>query len=366
MSGARRVMSSEYMHWAKTRSSARFNLAISGVANVSISDLSARLEDLELTRAGGYGYEPLQRSLAQRLNVTVESIVAAIGTSLANHLAMAYLVKPGDEVLIERPTYEPLLALAEYLGAEVKRFDRRFEEGFRILPDEIKRKISPRTRLIVITNLHNPSGVLTDDETLRQVGAIARNANARVLVDEVYLEALFETPVRTSFHLGTEFVVTSSLTKAFGLSGLRCGWIVAEPAVAQGIWRLNDLFGVMATHPAERLSVIALLQLEQIAARVRSLLQTNRVLVNQFLDSRDDLEAVRPEFGTIVFPRVKHGTTEQLIDLLRTKYETSVVPGRFFEMPAHFRLGVAGDSETLGTGLERLSAALDEVRTTAR
>src|SRR6185295_1601065 len=114
--------------------------------------------------------------------------------------------------------------------------------------------------------------------------------------------------------------------------------------VAQGIWRLNDLFGVMAAHPAERLSAIALQQLDQIAAQAQSLLQTNRVLANQFLDSRNDLEAVRPEFGTTVFPRVKQGTTEQLIALLRTKYETSVVPGNFFEMPAHFRLGIAGDT----------------------
>jgi len=363
MSGARHVMGSEYMHWAKTRSSARFNLAISGLGNLPLSNLGAHIEDLELTRGGGYGYEPLQQALARRLNVSVESIVAAIGTSLANHLAMAYLVKPGDEVLIERPTYEPLLALAEYLGAKVRRFDRRFEEGFRILPDEIERNISPRTRLIVITNLHNPSGVLADDDTLRHVGAIARRVNARLLVDEVYLEALFENPVRTCFHLGNEFVITSSLTKAFGLSGLRCGWIVAKPDVAEGIWRLNDLFGVMAAHPAERLSVIALQQLDQISARARVILQSNHRLVNQFLDSRDDLEAVRPEFGTIVFPRVKHGTTEELITVLRTKYETSVVPGRFFEMPAHFRLGFAGDTETLTAGLERLSAALDEVKT---
>ena len=361
MNGARRVMSSEYMHWAKTRSSARFNLAISGLGNLPLSDLGVRIEDAELTRAGGYGYDPLQEALAHRLNVGIQSIVAATGTSLANHLAMAYLVKPGDEVLIERPTYEPLLALADYLGAAVKRFDRRFEEGFRILPAEVERKISPRTRLIVITNLHNPSGVLTDDETLLEIGALARTVNARVLVDEVYLEALFEEPVRTSFHLGNEFVVTSSLTKAFGLSGLRCGWIIAEPGLAQGIWRLNDLFGVMAAHPAERLSVVALNQLDKISARARALLQTNHELVNHFLDSREELEAVRPEFGTIVFPRVQHGTAEQLVDLLRTKYETAVVPGSFFEMPAHFRLGFAGDTETLAAGLERLDSALDEI-----
>ena len=189
---------------------------------------------------------------------------------------------------------------------------------------------------------------------------MARRAQAHVLIDEVYLETLFVQRPQTGFHLGDEFVVTSSLTKAFGLSGLRCGWIVAAPDLAERIWRLNDLFGVMAAHPAEQLSVIALQRMDQISARARSLLERNRELVNRFLDSRSDLEAVRPQHGTIVFPRLIKGNTEKFIDVLRGKYETSVVPGRFFEMPNHFRLGFSGPTETLSGGLERLSSALDE------
>ncbi|MGI9165189.1 MAG: aminotransferase class I/II-fold pyridoxal phosphate-dependent enzyme [Pyrinomonadaceae bacterium] len=349
------------MHWAKTRSRARFNLATSGVANVSIDELSVTIRDLEITRDGGYGYEPLQQALAARYSVEVDSIVAATGTSLANHLAMASLVKPGDEVLIESPTYEPLLALASYLGAEVKRFERRFEDGFRVMPGDIGKSISSRTRLIVITNLHNPTGVLTDEGTLKQVGEIAKSVNARVLVDEVYLEALFEKRGRAAFHLGTEFIVTSSLTKVFGLSGVRCGWIIAEPKLADNIWRLNDLFGAMAAHPAERLSVIALQQLHKFTVRAQSLLERNRRVVSEFLDSRSDLETVRPQFGTILFPRLKEGTADKLCDLLREKYETSVVPGRFFEMPAHFRLGLGGDSLILSEGMQRLGSALDDL-----
>lgn len=361
MSGTRQVMDSEYMHWAKTLSRARFNLATSGVANVSMDELSVTIQDLEITRDGGYGYEPLQQALAARYSVDVASIAAATGTSLANHLAMASWVKPGDEVLIEGPTYEPLLALANYLGADVKRFERRFEDGFRVMPSDLEKSISSRTRLIVITNLHNPTGVLTDEETVKQVGEIAKTVNARVLVDEVYLEALFEKRARTAFHLGSEFVVTSSLTKIFGLSGVRCGWIIAEPNLASNIWRLNDLFGAMPAHPAERLSVIALQQLDRFIVRAQSLLERNRHLVTEFLDSRSDVEAVRPQFGTIVFPRLKHGTADKLCDLLRDKYETSVVPGRFFEMPAHFRLGLGGDSQILSNGLQRLASALDDL-----
>ena len=360
MSVPRQVTESEYMHWAKTRSRARFNLATSGVANVSMNELEVTIGDLEITRAGGYGYEPLQKALSERYGVNVDSIAAATGTSLANHLAMACLVKPGDEVLLERPAYEPLLALANYLGAEVKRFERRFEDGFRVIPEEVEKNVTSRTSLIVITNLHNPSGVLTDETTLKRVGEIAKNVNARVLVDEVYVEALFEQRPRTAFHLGNEFVVTSSLTKVFGLSGLRCGWIIAAPAVISEIWRLNDLFGAMAAHPAERLSLLALQQLGKFTARARSLLDQNRRLVSEFLDSQNQLDVVKPPFGTIVFPRVKQGAADRLCDLLREKYETSVVPGRFFEMPAHFRLGLGGDPQILENGLERLWDALDE------
>lgn len=358
---AREQVGSEYMTWAKTSSAARFNLATSGLANVPFAKLRVDLNDLELTRDGGYGYKPLQQGLAARLDVDPETIVTAIGTSLANHLAMAALVKPGDEVLIEQPTYEPLLALAQYLGAEIKRFRRNFESGFEVLPEEVERNITSRTRVIVLTNLHNPTGVLIEQETLRRVGNLARRNNAHVIVDEVYLEALFTDRPPTAVKLGPEFVATSSLTKAFGLSGLRCGWIVAAPELAQRIWRLNDLFGVMPAHPAERLSVIALEQLAGITAAARARLDENRKLVYDFLDTRVDLEAIRPEFGTIVFPRLKQGSVDRLCEVLKQKYETSVVPGRFFEMPNHFRVGFGNEREMLQEGLVRLGAALDEL-----
>ena len=352
---------SEYMNWAKTCSKAKFNLATSGLDNLSLSDLDVSLADLEITTTGGYGFEPLIQSIAERYQVDADNVVTAAGTSFANHLAMAGLVNAGDEVVIERPVYEPLLALAHYLGLNVKRFDRRFEDGWRVSPDELARSVTSKTKLIVITNFHNPTGVVTDDETLREVGTIARSVNARVLVDEVYLEMLFENPPRSSFHLGKEFVVTSSLTKAFGLSGLRCGWIFAEPDLVERLWRLNDLFAASPVHAGERLSLIALQQLSGIAEKARNRLDHHRQLLNQFLDGREDLESVRPAAGSIMFPRVKGGKAEDLFRLLREKYETTVVPGRFFESPDHFRIGLGGETENLQEGLRRLGAALDEL-----
>jgi aspartate/methionine/tyrosine aminotransferase len=360
MTPARQVVSSSYMYWAKTSSGAKFNLATSGLDNLKLRDLDVSLDDLELTY-GGYGYPPLIQAIADRYRVATESVVTAAGTTFANHLAMAALIKPGDEVLFEHPAYEPMLAVAHYLGADVKRFSRKFENGFQILPDDLERLVTARTRLIVLTNLHNPSGVLIHDSVLKQIGELAKRVGARVLVDEVYIETLFEASPRTSFHLGNEFVVTSSLTKAFGLSGLRCGWIFAEPELAKRMWLLNDLFASTAVHAAERLSIVALQQIGKIGARSQELLDRNRQILNEFLDTRQDLEVIRPEFGTIMFPRLRRGTSESLCHLLREKYETSVVPGSFFEMPAHFRVGIPGETETLRAGLERLGSALDEL-----
>jgi aspartate/methionine/tyrosine aminotransferase len=362
VSVARAVRQSEYMHWAKTSSRAKFNLATSGLDNLSIKELQVSLDDLEITGTTGYGYEPLLRGLSERYRVDPRCVVTATGTSFANHLAMAALINLGDEVLIESPAYEPLIALAYYLGADVKRFTRSFEEDFRISTAQIAKKISSRTRLIVITNFHNPTGVFTDEETLREVGEIARKVNARVLVDEVYLEMLFQERPKTAFHLGNEFVVTSSLTKAYGLSGLRCGWIFAKQELAERMWRLNDLFAATPVHAGERLSVLALQQLGGIATRAKARLDKNRELLNQFLDSRDELEAVRPSSGSIMFPRIKQESADTLLDLLREKFDTSVVPGRFFEMPSHFRIGLGGDTNLLIEGLRRFGAALDEMK----
>jgi aspartate/methionine/tyrosine aminotransferase len=354
-----RMMGSSYIQWAKTSAELAYNLAPSGLFPYLLRDLNVTIEDVEITGPSAYGYEPLQKELATKSQVPVECVVAAAGTTMANHLAMAAILKPGDEVLIEHPVYEPLLAIASFLGAKTKRFARRFENSFRIEPEEIERHMTPQTRLIATTNLHNPSGVLTGEKTLRAIQQIAKTHGARILVDEVYLETLFTpTGIRSAFHLGSEFVVTSSLTKAYGLSGLRCGWILAEPDLAKRMWHLYDLFVGILAHPAERLSVIALQKLPQIAHRAKTILDTNRQLLERFFDEQNGLEVVMPEAGTIAFPRLKSGNADQFCTLLAEKYETGVVPGSFFEMPDHFRIGIACPTDMLAEGLKRIGAAL--------
>ena len=350
------------MQFAKLRPVTKYDLATSGLMSYPLAELPVRLEDLEINGTDAYGYGPLRERLARLNGVAPECVVAAAGTSMANHLALAATLEPGDEVLIEQPTYEVIVDLLRYLGATVRRFERRMENGFRVDPEEIERQIMPRTRVIVLCNLHNPTGALMDETTLRALGDIAKHHNALVLVDEVYLEAMYEQRPRSAFHLGEQFLVTSSLTKAYGLSGLRCGWVLAAPELAQRMWHINDLYGVNAAHPAERLSMIALDHLDRVTARAKRILEANRPVLAAFLRSRDDLEYYQPEFGTIVFCRLRSGSVDQLYRLLMEKYETCVAPGRFFDMPDGFRVGIGGDPEMTREGLARLGLALDELR----
>lgn len=351
------------MHWAKTRPKVKYDLALSGILNLPFAELDAKIEDVDLNGDNSYGYRPLVEALAKHCDVEPESVVTISGgTSMANHLAMAAALEHGDEVLIEAPTYDPILAVAEYLGVIIKRFPRSFENGFRVDVDELAKQITPRTRLIVLTNLHNPSSTLVDEETLKQIGELARSVGARVLVDEVYLEVMFEAAPRSSVHLGPEFIATSSLTKGYGLSGLRCGWILAEPELAQRMRLLNDIFGAIGPQPAERLSVVALAKLPKVIARARKILETNRAVLSEFLDSREELQVMRTELGTTSFPRLLKGRVEDLCAVLTEKYDTAVVPGHFFESPRHFRIGMCAEPELFSNGVTRLGMALDEMQ----
>ena len=229
---------------------------------------------------------------------------------MANHLAMAAIIEPGDEVLIEYPAYGPILDIAHYLEANVKRFARTEDNGWAIDPKAVRDCITPKTRLIVITNLHNPTSVLTPESVLREIGDIARSVGAIVLVDEVYLDAVYENTPRTSFHLGPEFVVTSSLTKVYGVSGLRCGWILAQPDLAWKMRRLNDLYSATPVYPGRtsqlslRSSISNLLR-----ERARRIVEADRKLLRDFLKEQSNLSAVSTEWGTTSFLRLLERAT---------------------------------------------------------
>ena len=354
---------SGYMHWAKTCQSARFTLARSGVVPLPLRELGARWEDLELEPPDQYGWMPLREVIGAMYGLGADHVVTAAGTSGANHLALATLVGAGDRVVVEEPVYEPVTALLAHLGATVDPLVRDPGRGFAVDPGDVERALGRGASLVVLTNLHNPSSAAIDGETLAAVGEVARRRGARVLVDEVYLDAAFEHAPPSAATLGEPFVVTSSLTKTCGLGGLRGGWIVAEPALAERLWETKSLFGVDDAHVAERLTLIGMRERPRLLARCRAILDANRAAWNAFLSERSkDLEASPSVFGTTAFPRVVRGSGDDLAARLRERYETSVVPGRFFGAPGHVRIGLSGSPEEFPEALSRLGRALDDLR----
>src|ERR1022692_4940649 len=192
-STAMRQRHSDYMHWAKTQSRARFNLATSGVGSFPLAELP-RQPALEINGDSTYGYAPLQQAIARKCGVDPDCVVAAAGTSMANHLAMAALIDPGDEVLIEHPAYELLISAALFLGAEVKRFARAEGNGYALDPGAIRCVLTSKTKLIVVTNLHNPSSVSKPDAVLRDMCFVVHSAGAHELDDLSLLDALPNYP----------------------------------------------------------------------------------------------------------------------------------------------------------------------------
>lgn len=355
-----RVMASEYMYWAKTQVPVRYALGSSEVPPCHLDRFPLGIADLELDGASRYRYPLLREAIARHAGVMAERVVMADGTSMANMLALSALITPGDEVVAEYPVYEPMVATAAHLRATIRSFERRAPD-FAIDPAAVERAVTERTRVILLTNLHNPTSNLADETTLRAVGDIAERVGAHVVVDEVYLDAAIP-PQRTSALLGDRFVVTSSMTKCYGLSGIRCGWVLAEPDLAERIWRLNELFGVAQSHAAERLALVAFEHLGEITAANTELLQRNRALANAFFESRDDLECVPMTGGITAFPRLLRGDVDALNRLLRERYDTSIVPGRFFGAADRFRMGIGNATDIVEAGLERLGTALDSIR----
>jgi aspartate/methionine/tyrosine aminotransferase len=356
-----RAVQSGYMHWAKYKPPVRYDLSSSDAPHFRMDSLPVSLADLELDGASHPRYLPLREAIAARYGVSADQVVTADGTSMANFVAMATLISPGDEVVIEHPAYELLLNAASFLGAEIKRFERNPADAFRLDPTMVERAMSERTRLIVITNLHNPSSALAGEQDLRAVGKLAAAVGARVLVDEVYLDSAVP-PQPSAVHLGDVFVCTSSLTKVYGLSGLRCGWILAEPGLAERMWRLNDLFAVNQAHQAERLACIAFDQIDEVIGNTPELLARNRQRWNDFVDSREDIECMPAAYGITAFPRWSGGDSQRLDDLLRNQFDAGVVPGCWFEMPDHFRVGFGLAHDDFGEALIRLGAALDALK----
>jgi aspartate/methionine/tyrosine aminotransferase len=353
-----------YLLWAKTRQPAAIDLAGSNLLHCTLDDLPGARDAVDLSAKNDDGYRPFIDGLAAHYGIAGDRIVTANGCSGANFVAVAAVVASGDDVLIERPGYDPLIGACLLMGARVRRFDRRFENRFQIDMDEVRKQITPRTRLIVATTPHNPSGTLLERAALVELGQIAASAGAFALVDEVYLDvaALVRDqhgPALSAAQIDGPFIVTNSLTKSYGLAGLRAGWAVASPAVAARLRRTRDVIDNAGAAPADRLAALAISERARLATRSRSLLAANLTLARAFFASQAHLELAEPPGASVTFPRLRgHDDAEPVVRALLEQHGVAVAPGRFFDAPAHVRVSLAGRTEELEAGLEKIGRVL--------
>jgi aspartate/methionine/tyrosine aminotransferase len=218
--------------------------------------------------------------------------------------------------------------------------------------------MTPKTRVIAITNPHNPSGVLASPSRLAALARLAERRGVRVLVDEVYLDATHEPGTRSAAHVSPLFVATNSLTKSYGLASLRCGWALASEETATRIRRVRDAVDVWSPMPADRLSTLAFRHLPVLAERSRRIVEANRAAVLRTLGGRSDVTLVPPK-ATIAFPRLETAeSADSFADRLFAESGTAVAPGRFFGAPRHFRIAFGGDPAAVVEGLAAITRTL--------
>jgi aspartate/methionine/tyrosine aminotransferase len=356
-------LSAPYMRWAKTRPRVTYDLASSGLRAVTTEELlgnAVAKDAFDISGPSDEGFIPLRDAIGRRYGMPSESVTIASGASGANFLTCLALLQPGDDALIETPGYDPLMATARAAGARVVHFTRRWEDGYALDPAAVRRAMTPATKLIVISDAHNPSGAIAARNALDEVGVIAAAAGARVLVDEVYAEAQYvdgPLPVPAALR-GDPFVSTNSLTKAYGLPGLRCGWALASPPVSQRIREIRDAVDGSGPFVAERLALTAFEQIDRLRARARAILAENLSLVRT-MTTHPRLEWLEPGAGTTAFPRVLGlSDTQLLVDSLVRDHDTIVVPGHFFQSPEHIRIRFGGGHTMVREAMRRLDLAL--------
>ena len=348
------------MTWAKRHAKARFDLTGSNLLPCTLDELTGAREALSLYGRNDDGWPPLVEAIAARYGVDRTRVATAPGASGANFLALAALVRPGDTVLVEWPGYDPHHGAARLLGAEVRTFARGWRKGFRLDPDAVRSRIDADVRVIMLTNPHNPSGVYASPEALASVGEIAREVGAKVLVDEVYLDALVGVDSSPAATRDDVFVSTNSLTKSYGLAGLRVGWLIADEETAERALRARDVVDGVGSIPSETLAVLAFGRLDALLERARGVLEPGARIFRGFVESRTELEWIEPAGGAVGFPRLRGvDDAASFVDRAAREHDVGVTPGRLFGEPAHFRVAVAGERTVLEAGLEALGRALD-------
>jgi len=331
-------------------------LAHSGIAAASLADLgegTLAIADLD------YGEVPNERDVARAIaglhGAREENVLVTVGASEADLAVALALAGPGDEVVVERPTYWPLEGVPRALGAKVVPVARPFEDAFRLDPDAVRRAITPRTRLVSLASPNNPTGIVVPPRDLVAIAEAASEVGAVVLVDEVFRD-LARKPTPTAFGLHPSIVVAGSLTKCLGLGGLRTGWIVAEEPLRAAFREAKALTTISNSPLLQRLALKAIERRAPLLARARAIRDENWRRLEKWLDGQSFFDWVEPDGGVAFAPRLPAGVDDEAFARrLLAGERTLVAPGTYFGLPGHLRLGFGAPPERFAEGLARLA-----------
>jgi aspartate/methionine/tyrosine aminotransferase len=350
-----------------------WNLSESGVEPLRVEELALTREDREALLRQPLGYPQtngtldLRRAIASLYpDARAEHIEVTNGGSEANCVTLLHLVEAGDEVVVMMPNYMQAPGLLRALGADVVPWPMRVAaDGRRWEADlaALDAMVTADTKAIFICNPNNPTGCRLGADDLDRIGAIASRAGAWVISDEIYRGAeLDASESPTMWGRSDRVIVTSGLSKAYGLPGLRIGWIAGPPATIDALWGVHDYTSIAPGAVNDRLARIALSPAgrERLLARTRGIIRANYPVLRSWLDKRKGFSHVPPEAGAIAFVKYAHRINSlELVERLRTEKSVLVVPGDHFGMDGYLRIGFGSHPQHLTGSLERIAEVMD-------
>lgn len=366
------IESPEQMGYDKIRS----NLAESSYTDAYLRDFpgaapgypdgSGGLGDLLLCYGSHQGHEGLRELIVKDTALTRDHVLVTMGAAGALFIIATSLLEKGDELIVVHPNYATNLETPRAIGAILRTIDLRFEEGFALDLERVRAAITPKTRYISVTHPHNPTGACLDDTRLRALAAIAEEKQLYVLVDETYRDMVFGLQLPLAAEYSPRLISISSVSKTYGLPGLRTGWIICRDArLYETFLAAKEQIHICGPILDEELAHRYLLHRDQHFPRIRNDIKEKFTLVKTWMDAQDEWEWVEPRGGCVGFPRMRHPESvdiDKFYELLLNKYGTYVGPGHWFEMPRHYiRLGFGWPAkEQLQEGLAALTKAIRE------
>ena len=347
-----------------------YDIGESAVKTLRLKDVSVDLENVSLRYGYHKGLPELREAVVEQYsNLNENNIVVTTGASEANFVVVSALAGPGDHVIVEHPNYPSLYEVPRSLGCEVSLFSLRFEDDFRPDLDRLKTLIRPETKLISLTHPNNPTGSMMTKEELQEVIRFVEEKDIFLLFDETYRHmASDQSLLPPAASLSEKAISISSMSKCFGLPGIRTGWLATTNSkVLAEVLAIREQVSIANNALSEVIAVSVLKRKDEFLQKARSRIEKNREVVAEWMRQQSGFEWVCPEAGVVCLPRLVEPVTitpEKLYRQLAEDYKTFVVPGRCFEMDErYFRIGFGADAAEIQTGLQNLTAAFMDLAT---